>query len=51
MLTSVKHAVFGKPVTHEEAMAAERADLANRRHAAVADGVRARFRNGGFLGY
>lgn len=50
VLTSVKHAVFGKPVTYEEARAAERADLANRRHTADTEARAHAIRNSGYIG-
>lgn len=37
VLTRVKHAIFGKPLTHDEAQAQRRADLGNRGSGAERD--------------
>ncbi|MDY0908745.1 hypothetical protein [Microbacterium sp. CFBP9034] len=33
----IKHAIFGKPLTHEEAQALQRTDLGNHRNGAESD--------------
>jgi len=36
-LTRIRHAIFGKPITHEQAQAMQRADLGNHRNSAEND--------------
>lgn len=36
-VTRIKHAIFGKPLTHDQAQAMQRADLGNRGSSAESD--------------
>lgn len=49
-LTSIKHAIFGKPLTHEQAQAKLRAELGHRSNSAETD-ARARSIQNQSLGF